>query len=216
MSETSPEAKNLDDDHPRALKSPIRRFLTVNGGFVDGFDFGIGGEFGSGIIITNVDNSWSGPCGISLVGFQIGFGIGVEKINHILLIQDDSALKLFETKRTWKIGTDFSIATGFIGADISMGVILNEGKNMKPLYSYSMAKGAYIGVTLNGSLISVNDTWNEEFYSRKMNVSDIFHNSVITPPNTEYLNLIRYLDENCLKKKISASKENKPQSTENQ
>jgi len=167
-------------------------FLSVIKGAI-----GIGGVLGSGILLARMNNQWSHPCAISLTGLQIGFDIGVERVDHILLLRDELALKLFQSKGTWNIGTDISIAAGPLGGDINLGLIANDTKSITSLYSYSMAKGAYLGISLGGSWISVRDDWNEEFYGRKLNSKDILYANISVPQNTEYSSLVRVLDECC-------------------
>jgi len=165
-------------------------FLCVIKGAV-----GIGGTLGTGILMAKNDHLWSSPCALSLTGMQIGLDIGIERVDYILLLRDEHTVKMFE-KETWNIGTDISIAAGPLGGDINVGLILNDTKNMTSVYAYAMAKGAYIGVSLNGSLIKIRHDLNKEFYDRQMSLKEIFENP--TPPtNKEYRSLVSALNECC-------------------
>jgi len=157
----------------------------------------IGATLGSGIILARNDNKWSSPCAISLKGVQIGLNIGIERVSYILLLRDESAMKLFLGKEAWKIGTDLSVAAGPVGGDLNAELFVNDTLIMEPVHSYAMAKGAYIGVSLNSSLITVRDDWNEEFYGRKMNLSEILNNYANVPKSEGYSSLITDLDEHC-------------------
>jgi len=158
---------------------------------------GIGGMLGSGIILARNDCQWSNPCALSTAGTQIGFNIGIETVDHILLLRDEPALKLFLSKEAWNLGTDVSIAAGPVGGDINLGVIVNDAMRMTSVYSYSIAKGAYIGLSLNGSLMSVRGDWNEEFYGRKIKLNEILNNFSNVSKNDEYVSLINSLNECC-------------------
>jgi len=158
---------------------------------------GIGGMLGSGIILARNDRQWSNPCALSTAGTQIGFNIGIETVDHILLLRDEPALKLFLSKEAWNLGTDVSIAAGPVGGDINLGVIVNDAMRMTSVYSYSIAKGAYIGLSLNGSLMSVRGDWNEEFYGRKIKLNEILNNFSNVSKNDEYVSLINSLNECC-------------------
>jgi lipid-binding SYLF domain-containing protein len=165
-------------------------FLSVIKGAV-----GIGGALGTGVVMARNNDLWSSPCAISLTGVQIGFDIGIERVDHILLLRDEHALKIFE-KEAWNIGTDVSIAAGPLGGDINLGVFLNDTKEMISVYAYSMAKGAYIGVSLNGGLIKIRHDWNKEFYGREMGLNEMFEKSM-PPTNKEYTSLVAALNECC-------------------
>jgi len=165
-------------------------FLSVIKGAI-----GIGGTLGAGILLARNNNLWSSPCAISLTGIQIGLDIGIERVDYILLLRDEYALQMFQ-KDAWNIGTDISIAAGPLGGDINVGVILNDSKNITSIYAYAMAKGAYIGISLNGGLTKIRHDWNKEFYGREMTLKEIFENP--TPPtNKEFTSLISSLNECC-------------------
>jgi len=156
---------------------------------------GIGGTLGTGIVLARNNNLWTSPCAISLAGMQIGLDIGIERVDYILLLRDEHALKMFE-KEVWNIGTDISIAAGPLGGDINVGIILNDAKEMISVYAYAMAKGAYIGISLSGGLIKIRHDWNKEFYGREMSLKEIFENPTL-PTNKEFTSLISALNECC-------------------
>lgn len=170
-------------------------FLSVIKGGI-----GIGGSLGSGILLTRNNNKWGSPCAISLTGLQIGIDIGIERVDYVLLLRDELTLQMFQSKATWNIGSDISIAAGLIGGEINVGVIVDDNMATTTMYSYAIAKGAYIGFSLNGSWIKIRDDWNEEFYHRKMTGKEILFNYTDLPQNEEYQSLIRTLDEYCLTK----------------
>jgi len=132
-----------------------------------------------------------------MAGLQIGFNIGIERVGHILLLRDESALRLFLGKEAWKIGTDVSVAAGPVGSDVNVGLIVNDTMALTSIYSYSMAKGAYIGVSLNGNLIKVRDDWNKEFYGSNMKLKEILNNFTNVSTNEEYIRLANALNQHC-------------------
>jgi len=166
-------------------------FLTVvKGGFV------VGGSVGTGIIITrNAKYGWSGPCAVGLAGFQWGFNIGVQKIENIIVLHDDLSLKTFCGKGQFKLGIDASIAAGPKGRNAEVALSVND-KRYAPTLSYSMSKGIYLGISLEGQAIAVRNDCNEDFYQQKIQPDKILDGSIQPPNNNEdYSAICNMLDE---------------------
>lgn len=148
----------------------------------------LGGISGTGIVMTHHNQKWSAPCAVSIGGLQIGFQVGIERIDDILLLHDDSALKLFIEKGHFRLGVDASFAIGSFGRDSNMGVVMSQGGESKSIYSYSFAKGAFVGISLDGGTLSIDDKVNEDFYARKISVNDIFYGDIPLPQHNLELN----------------------------
>jgi lipid-binding SYLF domain-containing protein len=163
----------------------------------------IGGIGGTGIVLSHRDGKWSNPCAISVGGLQFGLNLGVERVDDILLLRDDAALNLLFEKGHFKLGADASIAVGPYGRDANMGVAMS-GKDTKSIYSYSFAKGAFVGLSLDGGSITVNDKVNEEFYGRKIPVRDILFSDIDNvSQNDDFLRLQQSLNDYCLSQNMN-------------
>eukprot|EP01083_Nonionella_stella_P081528 224630_1 len=136
--------------------------------------FGFGASIGAGVIITKLEYGagWSGPCSIGLLGGQWGFNLGAQKTDFIIILRDEKAVKLFSGKGQIKFGADASIAAGPIGRDANLAVGAND-KGYAATMSYSMAKGLYVGIALEGQGIAVRNDCNEKYYGKKLEVKDI-------------------------------------------
>lgn len=155
----------------------------------------LGGISGTGIVMARHNQKWSAPCAVSCGGLQIGFQVGIERVDDILLLHDDAALKLFIESGHFRLGVDASIAVGNFGRDSNMGVVMSQGGESKSIYSYSFAKGAFVGISLDGGTLSIDDKVNEEFYSRKVDVKDIFYGDMPIPQhNLDFTKLIDLLN----------------------
>jgi len=148
----------------------------------------IGGVGGTGIIMAHHNGTWSNPCAVSLGGIQFGLNLGVERVDGILLLRDDSALKLFIEKGHFKLGLDASIAIGKYGRDANTGITMSGGET-KSIYAYSFAKGAFIGLSLDGGALTIDDSVNEEFYGRKIAPKEIFFNEGTFPQHNDVIML---------------------------
>jgi len=156
---------------------------------------GIGASVGLGIIIARKLNGegWTGPCAIRMGGMSIGFQIGMEKTEHIFILNNKEVLTFINNKQL-KLGGDASFSAGPLGRDANISLNVND-KGYAAIYSYSMSKGAYIGSSLEGQVMMICDDCNENYYGKKMSANDILFDNVDSLPNdTEYTSLINLVD----------------------
>ena len=142
--------------------------------------FGIGGMGGSGILLVrNTDTGdWSLPSAIGCGGLSYGFQIGASKVDYVIILNDDASLEPFLHSGQLKVGGDINASVGPKGRNIDLSVAADRKMDMAPIMSYSMSKGAYVGLTVNGSLFTVRKQCNKDYYQRDLKVSQIV---AITP-----------------------------------
>ncbi len=126
----------------------------IRGGFI------AGARYGKGILVFKKKGGWSDPVFIKLYGASLGWQIGLESIDVILIFVDrKSALKVLQNKVT--LAADISIAAGPVGR---AGMVGSVTKPKAQVYSYSRSMGAYVGVALAGSSLEVDFEENQKFY----------------------------------------------------
>lgn len=59
--------------------------------------------------------------------------------------------------------------------------------SMAPIYTYSLSKGLYAGVSLDGKVIVTRHNVNEKFYGRKVSGMEILQGVIPTPPAAQPL-----------------------------
>jgi lipid-binding SYLF domain-containing protein len=119
----------------------------VKGGFV------FGAEHGRGVATCRVEHRWSAPAFFTLTGGSWGAQIGGEEVDLVMLfMNDEGAEKLMAAN--WKIGGDVGIAAGPWGRQ---GTASTDWKMNTGILTYSRAKGAFIGATLNGANVHVDE-----------------------------------------------------------
>jgi len=152
----------------------------------------IGGISGTGIVMAHNNGIWSPPCALSLGGITFGANLGVERVDDILLLRDSTALTSLIEKGQFKLGLDASIAVGPVGKDANTTLSLSSAE-ASSIYAYSFAKGAFIGLSLEGGGLSIDNSVNESFYGRKIGVKDLFYSSM--PHESEcFKKLVQFLD----------------------
>jgi len=123
--------------------------------------FIIGGRGGVGVAVTRTANGWSAPAFLNLGGGSIGFQIGGEKIDYVLVVMNDNGLKgLLEDK--FEFGGEASVAAGPVGrtAAASTNATLDAA-----ILTYSRSQGAFAGVSLKGAVIKPSNL-NQAIYKK--------------------------------------------------
>jgi lipid-binding SYLF domain-containing protein len=150
--------------------------------------FFVGGQVGGGCVVTKISDPssplgyrWSGPVGVQVGGLQGGFLFGGEKISSIILLNTDGAIRGFMGDGQIQFGGAMSLAVGPTGRDAAANIAVSNTKEIVPAYSYSIAKGAYIGATLDGVVLKVNKEDCQNFYGTSATPEDILTGK-ITPP----------------------------------
>lgn len=123
----------------------------------------LGGRRGSGVLVVRKDDgSWSNPVFINLTGGSFGFQWGVQSTDILLVFTSRSSIEgIVGGKVT--LGADASVAAGPVGRQTSAATDVGLTAQV---YSYSRNKGLFIGVALDGSALTINNSANAEFYGR--------------------------------------------------
>jgi lipid-binding SYLF domain-containing protein len=132
--------------------------------------FGIGGQWGKGLMSQrNEDGNWSQPAYIEVGGGSFGLQIGVQASDIILVFTDENGLKGI-LKGKVKLGADASATAGPVGrkAEVGTDVLLRSA-----VFAYSRSKGLFAGVSLDGSVIGIDDTANAKAYGKKVTGEEI-------------------------------------------
>jgi len=104
---------------------------------------GVGGEYGEGALRIGGKTVEY----YSIAAGSVGFQIGAQKMNLILVFMQDEALKKFRTSSGWKAGVDASVAFVDVGAEKSL-----DTANIKdPVVGFVFGqKGAMAAATVEG------------------------------------------------------------------
>jgi len=135
--------------------------------------FGIGGRGGRGVLaVKNADGRWSHPSFVRLGGGSIGFQIGVQSADVVLVFRNNRSLEsIVNGKLT--LGADVGIAAGPVGRNAAAAT---DGQFKAEIWSWSRARGLFAGVALDGAVLSIDKTSNREVYGRDTTVRMIFEN----------------------------------------
>jgi len=140
----------------------------------------ISGAGGSGILVGRLpDGSWSPPSGILVHTAALGFLVGVDIYDCVVVINTQEALKAFSKIRC-TLGGEVSAVAGPLGVG---GVVDSEvHKRRSPIFTYLKSRGFYAGVQVDGTIVVERSDENERFYHQRIPVADILAGKVRHPP----------------------------------
>ena len=143
----------------------------VKGGFV------FGGKGGKGVATCRTADGWSAPAFITISGGSWGLQIGVEAVDVVLIIQNEKGMqKLLESN--FQIGADASAAAGPVGRHAEAGT---DWKMDTEILTYSRAKGAFAGLTLEGASIRQDNDSRQAIYGRNVTTRALRLGKVAAP-----------------------------------
>ncbi|GMJ14181.1 hypothetical protein like AT1G29800 [Hibiscus trionum] len=140
-------------------------------------------NIGTGLVIARrEDGSWSPPSAISTFGVGWGAQAGGELTDFIIILRTNDAVKTFSGNAHLSIGAGLSAAVGIVGRTVEADVRAGDG-GYAACYTYSCSKGAFVGCSLEGSVVTTRVRENSRFYgSQSMTASDILLRSMPRPP----------------------------------
>ncbi|OJD35790.1 uncharacterized protein BKCO1_1500034 [Diplodia corticola] len=146
----------------------------------------VSGAGGSGILVGRTDDgSWSPPSGIMLHTAGLGFLVGVDIYDCVVVINTHKALEAFSKVRC-TLGGEISAVAGPVGVG---GVVESEvHKRQAPIFTYMKSRGFYAGVQVDGTVVIERTDENERFYGEHIGVADILAGKARhTPPEARPL-----------------------------
>jgi lipid-binding SYLF domain-containing protein len=150
--------------------------------------WGIGGQYGKGIIFRKDSRVgiWYGPAFVKIKSISVGPQIGIQSIALVLVISNERGMEGF-MEDNFTLGGTASIAAGPLGRSLSADT---DYKFKASIYSYSISKGAYIGVSFQGSAIEEDSKANELFYGKSISNRIILKNKITVNPTVLKLLLL--------------------------
>ena len=130
----------------------------------------IGGYSGDGVVtVRRPDGSFSPPAIIRMAGGSLGFQIGAEITDVVLLIMTPKGLQgLLSSEFT--VGADMSATAGPTGHRAELSTDL---KFTTDLVTYSRTQGLFAGISLAGASVRARDDWNQSLYGRGYTIQEI-------------------------------------------
>lgn len=154
----------------------------LKGGFI------FGGENGRGVATCRSAEGWSAPIFFAITGGSWGLQIGVEGVDLVMIIQNERGMKQLLSSK-FELGADASAAAGPVGRHASANT---DWKMDAEILTYSRARGAFAGLTLNGASIRRDDDSTKAIYGRDVSNRRILSGEVAMPASAHsFLDAVR-------------------------
>lgn len=180
------EIMNIPDNIPQNLMDRARCVVVIPS--VLKAAFGIGASYGRGAMVCRTGEDFKGPWGapsmMVLEAGSVGFQIGGQATDFVLLVMNDrGGHSLLHSKVT--LGGDASAAAGPVGRNAEANT---DAYMRAEILTYSRARGAFAGVSLQGATLHADNEGNTALYGQKISAEDIvFHHTVSVPPAADQL-----------------------------
>jgi SH3 domain-containing YSC84-like protein 1 len=148
---------------------------------------GVGASYGRGVLVCrsgqNFDGPWGSPAMFALEGGSIGFQIGGQETDYLLLVMNNRGAESVLTSKV-KLGADASAAAGPKGrtAGAATDIVMQA-----EILTYSRARGLFAGVSLEGSTLRSDGDANQDLYGRKIDAKEIVLKGAPTPSTAKPL-----------------------------
>ena len=146
----------------------------VKGGFI------VGAQHGRGIMSVRdrETNTWGAPGFVVLTGGSIGWQIGLQAVDLVLLVMNREGVKdLLDNE--FKLGANASVAAGPVGRQ---GEASTDASLSAQILAYSRAKGLFAGLSLEGASLRIDRDAIERFYGKSISKDEMFRGISITTP----------------------------------
>ena len=143
----------LDRAHGVAL------LTIVKAGFLGCF------QGGGGLVLSKDQTSgqWSAPCAVGCMGASVGAQLGGELSTVMLILNTADALTAFTGAANFTLGANVSVAVGPLGRTLE-GAGVTGAHTAAAVYAYSISRGAFAGIGLDGTCVFTRDRLNHTFY----------------------------------------------------
>src|SRR5438270_11688107 len=146
----------------------------------------IGAKQGKGVSTCRTAHGWSAPALFSVGGGSFGTQIGVEAVDLVMILNEKGMQRLIASK--FEIGGDASPAAGPVGRHASANT---DWKLDTEILTYSRAKGAFAGATLEGASVRRDDDSTRAIYGSKANTQSVLEGRVKVPNSAHtFLNAV--------------------------
>ena len=186
------EILNIPDDIPADILNKAECVIVLPS--VMKAAFIVGGSYGRGVMTCrsgpDFNGRWSAPSMMALEAGSVGFQIGGQATDFVLLVMNQRGAKSILSSQV-KLGGDVAAAAGPKGRDAAASTDITMRAE---ILSYSRSRGLFAGISLEGSTLRTDNDGNERLYGKDVSGEEIVINSKIHAPASAKL-LISTLDK---------------------
>jgi SH3 domain-containing YSC84-like protein 1 len=176
------EILNVPDNIPQDLLEKAECVIVIPSTMT--VALGLGGSMGRGAMVCrsgkSFDGAWGAPAMYTLQGGSIGFQLGAEATDLVLLVMNTRGVEaLLGSKVT--LGGNASAAAGPKGRSVEAST---DASMRTEILSYSRSRGLFAGVSLSGASLRPDNEANLEVYGRKLTARRIVTGTPLSVPDS--------------------------------
>jgi len=132
--------------------------------------FIVGGQYGKGFVTCRRNGAWTAPAAVRVEGGSVGFQIGGQETDVIMLVMNESGAKRLLDETKFTLGGEASVAAGPIGRQTSA----QTDAGMKAeILTYSRSRGVFAGLALTGATLRPDMDDNAVLYGKRLNTREV-------------------------------------------
>jgi lipid-binding SYLF domain-containing protein len=179
------EILDIPDDIPKSVLDRAECVVVIPS--VKKLAIGIGASYGRGAMSCRTGEhftgGWSAPSMFALEGANIGFQLGGQATDFVLLVNSPHGVESL-LKSKVKLGADASAAAGPKGRDAEAATDIAMRAE---ILSYSRSRGLFAGISLEGSTLRQDNGANEKVYGHKVTAREIVRQGRVGTPSAGQL-----------------------------
>src|SRR6266436_86541 len=164
-----------DDGLPKSILNQAVCVLIYPG--VKKVAFGIGDSYGRGELVcrkgAKMNGAWGAPAMYSLDQGSIGLQLGSTETDFVLVVMNQKGADQILSGKT-KLGANAAAAAGPTGAQANT---YNAQVMNADVLTYTLSKGLFAGVSLEGATMDTDNDANRELYGKDVSAQDIVKGS---------------------------------------
>ena len=176
------EILNVPDNIPQELLAKAECVIVIPS--MMKVAVGIGASYGRGAMVCRAgksfDGAWGAPAMYTLEGGSVGFQLGGEATDLVLLVMNTRGADALLNSQV-KLGGNASVAAGPKGRHVEAST---DASLRAEILSYSRARGLFAGVSLSGTSLRPDNDANAQVYGRKLTARRIVTGNAMTVPES--------------------------------
>src|SRR5271155_1764555 len=176
------EIMNIPDNIPQQVLEKAECVIVFPSLLKAAFVFGA--SYGRGAMVCRTGEHFQGPWGApvmyALEGGSVGFQIGGQATDLVLLVMNDRGVTSILSSKV-KLGGDASVAAGPVGRDASADT---DAYMRAEILSYSRSRGLFAGISLEGSTLRPDDDASADVYGHKVTAREIVMDGAVRIPRS--------------------------------
>jgi len=184
--EVMQEIMNIPDNIPQDLLDKAECVIVYPSVLKAAFI--VGGSYGKGAMVCRTGEHftgpWGAPCMMALEGGSLGFQLGGQATDFVLLVMNPRGAKAILSSKV-KLGADMAAAAGPKGRDASADT---DATLRAEILSYSRSRGLFAGISLEGSTLRPDNDADLKLYGKEVTATQIIREGAVpVPPSGQKL-----------------------------